>query len=216
MPDQHPLVRRRRERAGAELARFDRKARQIAASLSRSRRQHLSPVEISRALLTLRAEGIRRISRAVVAGGGSADRGRASSLLTPHIDDAFASARALRAAAAEKAIRPAVLRRDLHRLIIGQPLQSPGRYGLKAPDVSGLKTVVSDTRRILVSETNAAIRGSILARFGDGELVPWVLSGRHKDHDECDDIAAAGPYRRSEWPDAPHPYCGCMPGEPIP
>jgi DNA-binding transcriptional regulator YhcF (GntR family) len=114
------------------------------------------------------------------------------------------------------------LAKDIASLILGEEIDT-GAYGLDPSDLSGLKTIWYDSRRIAVSEINNAYRESnnqALQVSGIVEAARWQLSGRHYIEDECDDLAAGssdglleGFYYLDEWPEAPHPFCLCGQGE---
>lgn len=96
-------------------------------------------------------------------------------------------------------------------------------YGMKKTDLSGMRTVLSDARRIARSEVNNAMREANRMAMAQSPIVAaakWQLSGAHGDPDECDELAEAddygfGPgfYPPDAWPLAPHPNCGCYAGE---
>lgn len=106
---------------------------------------------------------------------------------------------------------------------------SLGDYGIRSGSVTGAATVMSDARRIAVTEINNAYREANTAALKEASIVAaakWSLSGRHdglpSSPDECDDIAAAsspgyppGYYTPDDWPLAPHPHCGCYQGGPV-
>jgi hypothetical protein len=109
-------------------------------------------------------------------------------------------------------------------------------YGLDPSDVSGLRTLFSDARRIAVTETNNALReGNRMGLLASPivKAVKWQTSGRHDAiaglaPDECDDLAEGndpedlaelgplppGYYSPKRFPLAPHPYCACVQGGP--
>lgn len=122
------------------------------------------------------------------------------------------------------ALLPAKARRDM--------LAEAGAQGVEqaaaaAEEATAIRTLLSDARRIAVSEINNALRASNAAAMIEGGIVAatkWTLNSRHEglrsSPDECDDLAEAddfdlGPgwYPPEEWPDAPHPYCGCYQGD---
>ena len=98
-------------------------------------------------------------------------------------------------------------------------------YGLKPQDVTGLKTLFYDARRITVSETLNTLRETNARALVESPVVlaaQWQRSGRHRSvsyPDECDvlaesDLYGYGPgyYIVEAWPLAPHPHCGCTQG----
>jgi acyl CoA:acetate/3-ketoacid CoA transferase alpha subunit len=109
-------------------------------------------------------------------------------------------------------------------------------YGLDPADVSGLKTLLYDARRIAVTETNNALReGNRMALMASPivKAVKWTVSGRHEAipglaPDECDTLAEGndaedlaelgelppGYYSPKRFPLAPHPFCACVQGGP--
>lgn len=119
--------------------------------------------------------------------------------------------RLLRAA---KDVSPTKIRGTIAALLRGE-LPSLDPYGLKLRDVSGLKTLASDARRLLISEGFDDARANTLDTLDPDIRYPWETSPMHTLQDVCDDLAAAGPYHPWEWPDTPHAYCGCGPGEPV-
>jgi hypothetical protein len=113
--------------------------------------------------------------------------------------------------------------RDIASLIVGESIK-PGAYDLDATDVSGLKSIWYDSRRIAVSEINNAYRESntqALQSSGIVDAAQWQLSGAHHIEDECDELAAGssddtlppGYYYLDDWPEAPHPFCMCGQGD---
>lgn len=108
--------------------------------------------------------------------------------------------------------------RDAQRLVLDR------RQGLGRPS-GALKRVVHDARRIAVSETNNTLRATNTVSMGASGIVAamqWQRSGAHETRDECDDYAeqdlygfGAGFYPPDQFPDAPHPWCGCYQGEVI-
>lgn len=123
---------------------------------------------------------------------------------------------------------PAVLARlpsasTLHRGGFGKI--DLAKYGMIDADVSKVRTMLYDARRIAVSQTNNTLRESNRQSMLDGGLVlaaKWQTSGRHSTEDACDILAQAnvygygpGMYPPEHWPFAPHPHCGCMQGGPV-
>jgi hypothetical protein len=103
------------------------------------------------------------------------------------------------------------------------------KYGVHPSQVNEAKKLLSDARRIAVSESNNALREAnkeALGRSGIVEAAFWQVSGRHgglkTSPDECDVLAetnaynlGAGMYPPEFWPLAPHPYCACTQGGPV-
>lgn len=97
-------------------------------------------------------------------------------------------------------------------------------YGVKASDVGGLSSLFYDARRIAVSEINNSYREANNLSLKQSPLVAavqWTLSGNHPAEDDCDDLANADDFGfgpgfyppGDDWPDAPHPWCGCYQGD---
>jgi hypothetical protein len=82
--------------------------------------------------------------------------------------------------------------------------------------MSGLRSLYGDIKRIIVSESNNAMRtaGATAAKNGGWDEGQWTLSDAHDKPDECDDLASAngGWYRLDDYPDGPHPFCACFCG----
>lgn len=87
-----------------------------------------------------------------------------------------------------------------------------------------LRTLLSDSRRIAVSETNGALHESLAEGMAASplvDIVQWAVSGRHHAipglaPDVCDALAeadvygyGAGRYNSKSVPALPHPHCGC-------
>lgn len=105
------------------------------------------------------------------------------------------------------------LRNDLAELLRGNDIDA-GRYGMTRSDLTPIRTLRFDGERLLTDQLFEATRSFALdnlKRRGE-KRARWVLSGRHKEVDVCDDLAKRGPYRLSKFPPRPHPFCGCMPG----
>lgn len=130
--------------------------------------------------------------------------------------------------AVAQGMSPARLTNDIADLLAGDLPDSLGEYGLAETDVSGIKTLYSDARRIAVSETNNALReGNRISLIESPVMAAtWQRSGRHKalrqKEDMCDVLAeqdlfdlGPGMYPVEEWPEAPHPHCACTQGGPI-
>jgi hypothetical protein len=127
------------------------------------------------------------------------------------------------------------LTKDVAALLVGGTPDLK-TYGLQPTDVSGLRTLLSDARRIAVTETNNALReGNRMGLLASPivKAVKWQVSGRHESipglaPDECDDLAQGndaedlaelgalppGYYSPKRFPLAPHPYCACVQGGP--
>lgn len=99
-------------------------------------------------------------------------------------------------------------------------------YDMRITDLSGLRTIGSDARRIAVSETNNALREANAMAMRESPIVAaarWQRSGNmDEDCDECAELAAADDYGFGEgfyppdaWPLAPHPNCACYAGDVI-
>jgi hypothetical protein len=100
------------------------------------------------------------------------------------------------------------------------------KYGIPESQVAALRTVISDARRIAVSEINNTLREANAQALMSSNAVAaaqWTVSGIHdglpSSPDECDYLATAdlydfgpGMYPPEAWPFAPHPYCGCYQG----
>lgn len=120
------------------------------------------------------------------------------------------------------AMLPAGLRSRLHRGV-GQIDFSV--YGLTEAQVSAARSLLYDARRIMVSETNNAMReaGARAAVASPIiEAAKWQTSGRHSHTDACDALAeinlygyGPGQHPVDAWPFAPHPHCACSQGGPI-
>lgn len=112
--------------------------------------------------------------------------------------------------------------RDVESLLKGEH-PSLRAYGMRINDLSGLRTVESDARRIALTEVNNAAREANALAMRESPIVAamkWQTSGNHGDPDECDDLANAdeygyGPgfYPPDKWPTAPHPNCACYAGD---
>lgn len=145
-------------------------------------------------------------------------------LVKRHITEAQPELNAMIESAVARGVSPARLTNDVARLIGGHEVAADA-YGMKPPDLSAMRTVFSDARRIAVSEVNNALReanAQLLATSRTIEAAKWQLSGAHPRLDACDVLAesdwyglGAGMYVVGAWPTAPHPYCGCYQGGPI-
>ncbi len=136
-------------------------------------------------------------------------------LLAGHEADALRDATRLIRAGEALGLSEARIRRDLAGLLRGDYLPLVD-YGFTDPDMSGLRTLYGDIKRIVVSEANNAMREAGVRALSTQRYrqAQWTLSARHRVPDECDDLAShsGGWYPLDAWPDAPHPYCGCYPG----
>jgi hypothetical protein len=68
-------------------------------------------------------------------------------------------------------------------------------------------------RRYARSEINNAFHDSTIQRYQDSIVIQgmdWHLSKSHPEGDECDDLAAGGPYPKDAVPKKPHPFCLCF------
>lgn len=167
-----------------------------------------------------------RAMAAVNARGGTAQTFR--SLTRRHLQDAAPAVDRLIGSSIAQGISADKLTKDLAGLLMGESVNA-GTYGLLDVETGGLRSLYSDSRRIAVTEINNALREGNRISLIEGGIVAaamWQVSGRHdglpSSPDECDDLAAAddfdfgpGMYPPEEWPEAPHPYCGCTQGGPI-
>lgn len=130
--------------------------------------------------------------------------------------------------AVAQGMSPARLTNDIADLLAGDTPLGLEDYGLDERDISGIKTLYSDARRIAVTETNNALReGNRISMIESPVMAAtWQRSGRHaalrRKEDRCDTLAnqdkyglGEGMYPVENWPDAPHPYCACTQGGPI-
>lgn len=149
-------------------------------------------------------------------------------LIERNIADATPELDILLTRAVAQGMSPARLTNDIADLLIGDNPTGLGEYGLDPSDVSGLRTIYSDSRRIAVSETNNALReaNKISLQESPVQAATWQRSGRHEGlgqkRDRCDDYAeedrfglGQGVWLVEHWPDAPHPYCACVQGGPV-
>lgn len=172
----------------------------------------------------IQARSREHVYQTVRKAGLSPDKADIRYRMAIHGADAVKSAQRLIRAANKMNLDPKDVRRDLAALIRGHHIAYPN-YDLMRTQLSGLKTIQSDAIRLVVNEGNEAIRQSLLDEMpseppddaeGPGRwLIPWELSATHEGEDECDDLAAGGPYQEDEYPETPHPNCGCMPGDPL-
>uniref|UniRef100_A0AAU6R674 Capsid maturation protease n=1 Tax=Micrococcus phage Kurnik TaxID=3092208 RepID=A0AAU6R674_9CAUD len=78
------------------------------------------------------------------------------------------------------------------------------------PNVAG--GVSYAAQRLARTEINNAFHSVSTAKYQDSPYVTgvtWHLSGSHPEGDECDVLAAGGPYPKDKVPDKPHPLCFC-------
>jgi hypothetical protein len=96
--------------------------------------------------------------------------------------------------------------------------------GLEAVTGISARTILYDTRRIAISETNNYMRSTNIESMREGGIIEaarWTTNPGHTSTDECDDLAnedtgwGPGFYALADYPDAPHPFCACPPGEVI-
>lgn len=101
-------------------------------------------------------------------------------------------------------------------------------YHLRDVDISALRRIKNEGTRDLISEVNNTRRAAVAEALENGGFVQaarWTLSARHhglpSSPDVCDLIAArnvglgVGMYQVKQWPDAPHPHCGCYQAAPL-
>jgi hypothetical protein len=149
-------------------------------------------------------------------------------LIERNIQDAAPELDILLTRGIAQGMSPARLTDDIADLLAGDDPIGLSEYGLESGDVSGLRTLYSDARRIAVSETNNALREANTISLQESPVLAatWQRSGRHEGlkqkRDRCDDYAEAdrfglgpGVWLVEQWPEAPHPYCGCMQGGPV-
>jgi hypothetical protein len=58
-------------------------------------------------------------------------------------------------------------------------------------------------------------QGRIQCYIGLPVLIPWEDAGDENVCEDCQELAARGPYRPEDYPEAPHYGCRCGPGDPI-
>lgn len=149
-------------------------------------------------------------------------------LIQRNIEDAAPELDILLTRAVAQGMSPARLTNDIADLLAGDDPKGLGEYGLDPSDVSGVRTLFSDARRIAVSETNNALREANTISLQESPVMAatWQRSGRHEGlkqkRDKCDDYAeedrfglGPGMWPIAQWPDAPHPYCACVQGGPV-
>jgi hypothetical protein len=134
--------------------------------------------------------------------------------LLAHLSGVQRSAGLMIRAGLRNGIDPEQIRADLADSLRGNDVDT-AKYGLSRADMTGLRTVKSDTVRLVADQGFDAVHRAELERIqAKGQaMADWVVSARHKIEDECDDIARKGPYHVDRWPMRPHPFCGCMPRE---
>lgn len=79
------------------------------------------------------------------------------------------------------------------------------------PNVPGGVSYAS--MRLGRTEINNAFHATSITRYQDNPFVTgveWHLSSSHPEGDECDDLAAEGPYDKFKVPRKPHPFCFCF------
>ena len=95
---------------------------------------------------------------------------------------------------------------------------------LRVIRMGGLSSIASDARRIARTETMNALRESNRAGAEASGMIAahkWQVNSAHPAEDECDDLAdedtgfGPGYYAPEDWPEAPHPNCGCYQGDVI-
>lgn len=147
-------------------------------------------------------------------------------LIKRSVQDAVPQMDNLISRAVAQGMAPDRLTNDVAKLLSGND-PALADYELASKEVSGIRTLFSDARRIAVSETNNALREANTIGLQESPVIAatWQRSGRHDASgkpDECDDLAeddrdgyGAGIYLVSDWPLAPHPYCACTQGGPV-
>jgi hypothetical protein len=159
-----------------------------------------------------------------VAAIGSRARNAATfrTLVHRHMEDAAADLDRVLVSGIARGVSSARLAKDVQRVLEGDHPDLTD-YGLRRTELSGLRTVEADARMIALSETNNAMREANALAMQESPIIvaaKWQTSGNHPVEDECDELATAdehgyGPgfWRVDDWPDAPHPNCGCYAGE---
>lgn len=143
-------------------------------------------------------------------------------LVHRHMSDAAPDLDRLLQRAVARGVSARNVARDVEDLLRGDH-PSLRAYDMRINELSGLRTVSYDARRIALSEVNNAAREANAIALQASPIVAamkWQLSGNHGDPDECDDLANAdeygfgpGYYPPDKWPEAPHPQCGCYAGD---
>ena len=146
-------------------------------------------------------------------------------LINRHMQDAAPDLDRLLTKSIATGVSSAKLARDVEDILRGE-FPSLQDYELRVNDLSGLRTVASDARRIAVSETNNALREANVMAMQASPIVQaarWQRSGNEdEDCEECAYLAEAdefghgeGYWPVDEFPTAPHPNCTCYPGDVI-
>jgi hypothetical protein len=161
---------------------------------------------------TIEQAAVEGALEAVISANGTPRESFIRSRMSTHARDAVRDISVFRRAGIAARVTPARMRRDFNALIRGEDIEYSA-YNLKRTDLTGLRTLVSDGRRILVSEGIQAVRGAKLRELIDAgeEVAFWTLSRTHAGRDACDELAEGGPYSVFDYPDPPHPWCQCMP-----
>jgi hypothetical protein len=111
----------------------------------------------------------------------------------------------------------------LKAMLRGEP-PALAQYALNPIQVTGLKALGSRLNGVAITETFNAMRVGNASAMSMSPIVlaaRWHLSETHPKADECDVLAmqdvgyGPGMYTPEDWPDAPHPYCGCFQDAPI-
>lgn len=209
----HRSIGAGRRVAGIQLSHLNIDIGAVASAVSRADTR-LTASEIRDRIREVQRISTDRIETALADIGDDLANGFIKASMAAHAQDALDNVRAFERAARDAGIDPDQFREDFGRLLNGERIDF-GEYGISPVQVSGISTLSSDARRLLVTESNEAIRRVAIGAMYDegGREAPWELSPRHKDVDVCDDLAAGGPYSLRRWPRTPHPYCGCMPGD---
>lgn len=210
MPRVAPLVSTLRAVAGTVLRGYDGEVARLAARVGRGR-GYPTNAEVREVVRAMASEAI-AYTRSMIRATGEPVPAFAD-LVRQHEVGALPDAMRLVRAAEKAGLSPQRTRRDLARLLRGDAI-TYSDYGLAPSSMARLRTVQSDGRRVFVTEANEAIRRAGLRslRASGARRAHWVLSPMHKKRDRCDDLAEGGPYPISQFPRAPHPHCGCMPG----
>lgn len=165
-----------------------------------------------------------RVAQAMASRRGGTAR-TFQTLLSRNMGEAAPALDALLAGAVSRGVSTRTLTRDIADLLATSAGADLKPYGLQDQDVSGLRTLYYDSRRIAVTETLNALRETQTQALIASPLVAavrWQVSGAHTEEDECDMLAEAdlygfGPgfYPPEAFPLAPHPFCACTQGEVI-
>lgn len=142
-------------------------------------------------------------------------------LLRRHMSETAPDVDRLIQSAVARSVPARKLAKDVQKILSGNH-PDLSDYGMRKTDLAGMRTVEYDAMRIARTETNNAMREANRLALAQSPIVAaarWQLSGNHDKEDECDDLAKAdngfGPgfWPLNDWPVAPHPHCGCYPGE---